>query len=104
MVVLGCYMPPNYPAAKAKEFLDHITDVAIQVRRKHDDPFLVISGDFNQWDIKGALADYQDLEEVPVGLSRRAQSIDRTFTSFSSEINEAGALPTLEMDCGKKKK
>ena len=61
MVVVACYLPPGYDVPKGKRALDYITDVVLEIKRKYRDPYLVVTGDFNQWDIAGALEDYQDI-------------------------------------------
>ena len=86
VVVIGCYIPPNDVTARAKECLDHITDVVIEARRKYSDPFLIIAGDFNQWDVAHALRDYSDVSEVMVGPTQGNRSIDRLFTNFGDMV------------------
>ena len=98
IAVIGCYIPPNYTVKRGKECLEHITDIVLEVRRRYDDPFVVIGGDFNQWDIAGALEDYADLVESDVGPSRGSRRIDRLFSNFSGNVEAAGTLPPLETD------
>ena len=103
LVVIGCYIPPNYNTARAKACLDHITDVVLEARRKYSDPFVVVSGDFNQWDIGCAHQDYADIVKSAVGPTRGGRCIDRVFTNFSDFVQGAGTLPPLETDCRNKK-
>ena len=57
MVVVSCYLPPNYPTRRGKEALEYITNVIVQIKRKYTDPYLVVTGDFNQWEVDDSLAD-----------------------------------------------
>ena len=82
IVLLACYMPPGDAAARGNACIDFIQDLLIQMKRKYSDPYIIISGDFNQWRIEDAMADYPDIQEVRVGPTRSGRCIDRTFVSF----------------------
>ena len=56
----------------------------------------MVAGDFNQWDIAGALVDFPDLVEAPVGNTRGDRSLDRIFVNVS--VSAAGCVPPLETD------
>ena len=51
IVVLGCYIPPNYSRIRGDETLHYITDTLIDLKRQFHDPQFIITGDFNQWNI-----------------------------------------------------
>ena len=53
IVIINCYIPPNYVVKRGKECLDYVSDVVVEVKRRYTDPYLVIMGDFNQWDLGG---------------------------------------------------
>ena len=55
IVVISCYLPPNYAVGRARAAIDHIGDCITQAKRKYDDPFLMIGGDFNQWKVEDAI-------------------------------------------------
>ena len=59
---------------------------------------MVVAGDFNQWDIGAALANFPDLSEAPVGAMRGGRSIDRIFTNFGEQISRSYTVPPLEAD------
>ena len=103
-MVIGCYLPPNYKTARGRRALDFVASCVTQVKRKYDDPFIVMAGDFNQWDVGEVLADFVDLHEAGCGPTRDGRSIDRLFTNFEESITEAGTLPPLETDdpCSKR--
>ena len=96
MVVLACYLPPGYNAARGRACLDYITDLVIEVKTCYRQPYIVVVGDFNQWPIHEALGDYADITESTVGPTRGSRSIDRIFTSFGDCIRDSGTLPPLE--------
>ena len=51
LVVIACYLSPNYAVPCGKAALEHIVNCIIQAKRKYDNPMIVVSGDFNQWKI-----------------------------------------------------
>ena len=59
LVVFACYIPPSYDTARGKKCLEYISDMVCVSMRKYNDPYIIVSGDFNQWDIQNQLADYQ---------------------------------------------
>ena len=83
---------------QAKACLDHITDAVLEMRQRYVNPYVVVTGDFNQWRIDQALEDYIDIVESDVGPTRGDRKIDRIFTNFPRSIIEAGSLPPLETD------
>ena len=70
IVVIACYLPPNLATARAASGLNFIRGAVIGVKRKLDDPYIIISGDFNQWKIDETLEDFPDLLEANVGPTR----------------------------------
>lgn len=79
LAVVSCYIPPNYSRVRGLEALDHIEGVVIELKRKYQDPHIIIAGDFNQWKIENNLANFSDITEVQVGCTRGTKSIDRIF-------------------------
>ena len=77
LVVLGCYLPPGYSQQEAKECLDCIENALIKIKTVYRDPYIIVGGDYNQWEIEGALAEFTDMKEVEVGPTRGSRSIDR---------------------------
>ena len=98
MVVIGCYLPPSYNKRRGEEALVYINNLVVPVKRKFTDPFIVLAGDFNQWRIGEALADFPDLREAPVGPTRHDKHIDKIYTNFSRTITESGTIEPLETD------
>ena len=77
IVVIACYLPPSYNKARGTEATEYITDIVIDMKRRFKDPFVIVSGDFNQWRLN--LGDVSDMEEVPVGCTRGSREIDKFF-------------------------
>ena len=77
--------------------MDHVAGVIIEAKRRIKDPYIVVSGDFNQWEIGDYLEDFRDIGEVNVGPTRGTRSIDRSFTNFET-VRRCGTLPPLQTD------
>ena len=105
MAVVGVYIPPNYNSARGQACLDHVAELVLTIKRRYRQPYIVVAGDFNQWPIDQALADYPDLAEAPVGPTRGTRSIDRIFVSAGQDdqLVEAGTLNPLETDDSSRK-
>ena len=90
LVVVAAYIPPNYPVPKARACLEYIENAVIDIRRRYRDPYVVVAGDFNQWEIDQALVVFHDVREVHVGPTRKDRAIDRIFCNMSRSITESG--------------
>ena len=98
MFVIGAYIPPGYTVAKGRACLQHINDLVLDIKNRHQDPYILVAGDFNQWEIDQALIDYQDLVEVETPPTRGDRNIDRMFTNWADDITDAGCIPPLETE------
>ena len=49
IVIVACYLPPSYNKTRGTAALEHIEDVIIEAKRIYNDPYVVVTGDFNQW-------------------------------------------------------
>ena len=98
MFVIAAYIPPGYTVPRGRACLQYINDLVLDIKTKHQDPYILVSGDFNQWEIDMALVDYQDLVEVQTPPTRGDRNIDRTFTNWSEDITDAGCVPPLETE------
>ena len=97
-VVLACYIPPGYKKKRGEAALEHVSDVITEIKRRFKDPFIMIGGDFNQWDIWQALLDFGDISEVVVGCTRGSKSIDRLFTNCRRRLVKSGTIAPLESE------
>ena len=94
--IIAAYIPPNYPVPRGKACLNHIKDLILDIKNQCPDPYIVLGGDFNQWDVKLAVLDYPDIEEVLTPPTRLDRHIDKIFLNWHDEVTEAGCLSPLE--------
>ena len=100
LLTVACYLPPNYTVARGREALEHLEDVVREIKSRYQDPFIVVGGDFNQWQVEDPLSEFPDLREVNVGPTRKDRCIDRIFTNFGRSITDCGTVPPLEPEPG----
>ena len=106
LLVLACYIPPSYSRQKGNGALDYIENIIIELKRRYTDPYIVVTGDFNQWKLENYLDSFPDIGEVAVGPTRGDKAIDRIFSNMGRSLVEAGTVLPLEtsgegMDCRK---
>ena len=97
VVAVACYIPPNVSVPQSNACLEHIMGLVIEAKRRYKDPYIIVSGDFNQWRIEKALEEFTDMHETVAGPTRGNRVIDRTFTNFE-KIIESRILEPLETD------
>ena len=98
LVVIAAYVPPNYTRARGLGCLGYIAEVVLAMKRKYRQPYVVVAGDFNQWQVDQSLADFSYVDEVRVGPTRGSRAIDRIFVSigqWDGTVVESGSLPPL---------
>ena len=98
LLVVAAYIPPNYPVPKAKLCLQHISDVVLEIKRRETDPLILVAGDFNQWNIGEALAEFSDMHELSTPPTRGDRNIDRVFCNWHDDIEEGGCISPLETE------
>ena len=96
--IVACYLPPGYNKERGTAALEYIGGIIIDLKRRYKDPYIVVTGDFNQWKIGECLEDFVDIKEVEVGNTRGRRSIDRIFVNFSRSVHECGTLEPLESE------
>ena len=100
LVVITVYLPPKMSAPVLENFCEFLGDAIEHVKNKYNNPFVVITGDFNRKDISEALADFPDIELVTTAATRAGAVLDRTYTNFNHKINNTSVAPPLEANDG----
>lgn len=100
LITVACYIPPGYSVARGRGALEYVEDVVLEVKRRYRDPFIVVAGNFNQWEVAGAMAEFPDMREADVGPTRKDRVLDKIFTNFGRAATESGTLPPLEVEPG----
>ena len=98
LVLVVCYVLPGYSRERGRGAMDYVESVVIELKRRFQDPFVLIGGDFNHWKIDAALENFADIKEIDVGPTRGRRSIDRLFTNMSRSVTESGTVTPLETE------
>ena len=99
-VVFVCYLPPKMSAGVLDAFCNTLSDGIELVKDKYDDPFIIITGDFNKKSIGPALCDFPDVQLVPPVPTRGSACLDLTFSNLGQYIADVRSLPALESNDG----
>ena len=86
IVVVCCYIPPNYVRKRSEGAVEHLVDILVECKRRFKDPYVVMAGDFNQWRVD--LGDFADMEEVPVGHTRKDKSTEDNGIGYVGSVGE----------------
>ena len=98
MFVLASYIPPGYTVTKGRACLQYIADLVLTIKNRNAEPLIMVAGDFNQWDVGAALAEFSDMEEVVTPPTRADKKIDKIFTNWADHIDEGGCIPPLRTE------
>ena len=88
LVVIACYLPPGYEKKRGEAAVDFLADTISIMKRRFQNPYIVLAGDFNQWKGEEAVADHADFKEVLVGLTRGKRSVCEAETLAPLETEE----------------
>ena len=61
--VVACYLPPGYSKERGNRALSYLEDVVVQIKRKFQDPYIIIAGNFNQWKVQESVSNFVDIKE-----------------------------------------
>ena len=98
MFVVAAYLPPNYTVRRAKSALTYIYELIMDIKNRYVDPYIIVAGDFNQWDLQEALLDFPDLWEAIGGPTRGERRIDRVFSNLPEDESQTNVLPPLRAE------
>ena len=99
-VIFTCYLPPKMSASSLNDARDFLENSMEEMTRKHGDPIIIVTGDFNKKDIGPALTDFPEVKLVSTPPTRGRAHLDLTFTNMDLEPNACSALPPLEANVG----
>ena len=98
LIVIACYLPPSYTKPRGAGALEFVEKIVLDMKRTYNDPYIIVTGDFNQWRMAAVLDNFPDISEVPVGNTRGNRSIDKVFCNMGRSVKEAGTVLPLEAE------
>ena len=102
VVIIGVYLPPQTKTDKVQETMQYIRDEIYKVKNEYEDPYIIVSGDFNKKETSTAFADFVDIEEADAGPTRKNEALDLTFINFKQEVTSKSIRPPLSSPNGSK--
>ena len=88
---------PTSTQARATACLGYVEQLVIEMKYRLKDPYIIVSGDFNQRQLEVTLEENRDLKDTRAGPTRGDQFIDRTFSNMYN-ITDKGVLNPLQTD------
>ena len=77
-----------------------VVDVVHEAKRKLRNPYIIISGDFNQFQIEKSLEEHVDIKQAKTGNTRGVRCLDKVFTNFDKHIRNKGVVAPLQSEAG----
>ena len=96
LIVFVVYLPPKMSADSLRAFCTTLADGIELVKSNYDDPFILITGDFNKKSISPALCDFPDIVLVDPVPTRGTACLDLSFSNLGPHITTVRSLPPLE--------
>ena len=93
MVIVCSYMPPGMVGSL--DCLEEIVGLVNQAKIAYPDPFIVVGGDFNEFDPPPIIHACNDMRVAKSPPTREDRKIDIILTNFDSKITESSALEPL---------
>ena len=100
VVVIVIYVPPWYNAQQNKSLYSYTNDVVLAIRKKYDDPSIIIGGDFNRRSIKNIASDFTDIKQIKTGPTRGAATLDVFLTNLVEDVTDQGTVDPIESEEG----
>ena len=100
VLAIVAYVPPDYNADDNRAFLSYLCDTIMELKKKFDNPYIFIGGDFNRRDLGGAIKDYRDLRIIRTPPTRGAATLDLIATNTHGSVIEAGVTAPISSDEG----
>ena len=98
--VIVIYVPPKTTVKEYEEIALHVSDVIELAGEKLNDPYYVITGDFNERNIEKCTQDFPEIIMVETGPTRGNKCLDLMCTNFRDHISDVDVLPPLEDNLG----
>ena len=98
LFVIGVYMSTRLRKRDADRLLETCSQIVFKIKTEHENPYLIIAGDFNQFDTSKLTDDFNDLEIHSTPATRGTAVLDYSFTNFERDIISSNIYPPLTSD------
>ena len=83
--VIAAYIPPRTRLSTVPEINRVINDIILKVKNETQNPYIILAGDINKFNINDAYADYNDMEELDTPPTRGPERLDIAVTNMRTE-------------------
>ena len=97
--IVSCYYPPAMKVAEVEAMNEEIADRIGRAKADCSDPMVIVAGDMNRKRWEGTFEDLGDVEELPLGPTRRGAELQRCATNLG-DAREVFLSSPLETDDG----
>ena len=94
--IISAYIPPGYSVGRARGCMQHISDLILEAKNRDSQAYIILAGDFNQWQVSDYILDYPDLVEAITPPTRGDRRIDKIFVNFG--IKSADCIRPLQSE------
>ena len=95
ILCIGAYLTTALDEAGAETFLEFLNDLIHAYKSRYQDPFIIVSGDWNKADTDIAISDFPNLSAVLTPPTRGDEILDIIFTNMHHAITETVVAPPL---------
>ena len=83
-----------------EECLAEVNDTILALRKRYNNPYVIVAGDFNRRDARRATADFPDIKPVAIPPTRGRNVLDIILTSFNYDILDSGVTQPISCTDG----
>ena len=98
LFVLGIYLSTRLTAAEANKGIQTLIIAINKIKTEHENPYVIVGGDFNNFDHKPILDDFADIELHITPPTRGGRTLDLALTNIEAQIHDHEIHPPLRND------
>ena len=95
MFVIGVYLSTRMTKKEADKCIQTIIITINKIKLQHENPYIILGGDFNNYDITPILEDFADLKLHLTAPTRGNNTLDLAITNIEDKISNAQVYPPL---------
>ena len=100
IATIAVYIPPWYNAYQNRSVLDFISESITAIKRKYNNPHIIVAGDFNQGKIRDSVKKHPDIKVIPNEATRNNEELDQVATSLWDVVVDKGTIELISTPDG----
>ena len=86
ILVVAKYLAPSYDADTTEACLNEVNDTVLTLRRRYDNPYVIVAGDFNKRDMRKATANFPNIKPAHIPPTQGRSVLDIVMVSFTDSL------------------